>query len=485
VGTWTIEGNAIYSRTRCGYVDYVLNVPSQGIYALKVEGTQHNSLTVSDQFDIWLSVDGVYAGHQYLKAAYGEIGKATYFLPVLESGPHAIRLDWKNMEPNTFLQINSITLQTYGGLDLNSNGIPDWQENRQEQVSSFALDNVTSLVSPVCLEGVSFFQDMLQVAADYVPENATSQVIAVNHGLGSSWYADVQLSPTNATLIQVADQNGAVSYTNQVTWEALNLLEGIYTNTLTLRLNDSIKLAAHPTNETEGAMAFSVYAGSNLVTNGSATVGESFVHCFAQSGLFTVNGSYSNGLQVVSTSMAVKVVSASFAGDPVCVVGQERTWDCPNVPTNVAIEHDAALQVGIQGLAGGGLRFSLLHVMEEPLYMVARVCENGAILDSAEVTALTGDNGSYWRVVETYPDGSRVVEVQLRLGEVSDDISVVLNISAGGVVFEDGTLLRTLTASDFNEVGVATYRLVQSAASMSSVCHGTSIYQGTQYIGGH
>jgi len=42
-----------------------------------------------------------------------------------------------------------------------------------------------------------------------------------------------------------------------------------------------------------------------------------------------------------------------------------------------------------------------------------------------------------------------------------------------------------LTASDFNEIGVAIYRLVQSATALTSVCHRDRIYQGTQYIGGH
>jgi len=42
-----------------------------------------------------------------------------------------------------------------------------------------------------------------------------------------------------------------------------------------------------------------------------------------------------------------------------------------------------------------------------------------------------------------------------------------------------------LTASGFNEIGVAIYRLVQSATAQTSVCHRDWIYQGTQYIGGN
>jgi hypothetical protein len=117
--------------------------------------------------------------------------------------------------------------------------------------------------------------------------------------------------------------------------------------------------------------------------------------------------------------------------------------------------------------------------------MVARLGANGPVLDSAKVSAIQGDHGTYFKVVETFADGSRMTEVRLQLGYVPSDLVVQLHIFVGGVTFLDGTLNKTLTAADFNELGVCTYRLIQSAESRTSTCHTTRIYQGGIYIGGN
>lgn len=64
-------------------------------------------------------------------------------------------------------------------------------------------------------------------------------------------------------------------------------------------------------------------------------------------------------------------------------------------------------------------------------------------------------------------------------------MQVQLGIFVGGVTFDDGTIYRTLTAADFNEAGVATYRLIQPADAKGSVCHWTRIYQNNVYVGGN
>jgi hypothetical protein len=116
--------------------------------------------------------------------------------------------------------------------------------------------------------------------------------------------------------------------------------------------------------------------------------------------------------------------------------------------------------------------------------MVARLGGDGPVLDSAAVNAVYGDNGSYWREVEVYPDGVRSVEVRLQLGNITPDISIVLTIFVSGVTFEDGTLVKVLTAADFDADGVCRYRLLQSPGSTTSTCHTTRIYQGATYVGG-
>jgi hypothetical protein len=115
--------------------------------------------------------------------------------------------------------------------------------------------------------------------------------------------------------------------------------------------------------------------------------------------------------------------------------------------------------------------------------MVARLGEDGPVLDATAVNAVYGDNGSYWREVALYPDGMRAVEVRLQVGNITPDIRVVLNIFVSGVTFEDGALTRVLTYEDFDESGVCVYRMLQSPGSTTSTCHTTRYYQGNVLIG--
>ena len=101
---------------------------------------------------------------------------------------------------------------------------------------------------------------------------------------------------------------------------------------------------------------------------------------------------------------------------------------------------------------------------------------------SSKVTPVWADNGTYYRVVGTYPDGSQLVEVSLLLGAVPEGTTVTLSIFVSGVTFEDGTRTKTLTADDFDENGHFTIRFVRARGVKTSVCHSTRIYQNGQLI---
>jgi hypothetical protein len=487
IGTWAPVGSAIYAGERCGSLDYVLPIPVQGTYALAVEVTQQNPLTTQDSFDLLLLVDGVASGRQVVNAAYGTNTVATFFLPALSAGNHVIRLRWINSAANTFLQVNSLTLQSYGGPDANTNGIPDWMDNRASALFGLEAQPQSSVVSPICLEGTGVYQDTLSVTASYVPEGQTQQVIAVEHGLGDDWFANVLLSPTNATGIVVHDPGAGAARTNMVTWEAVNLLDNAYGADLAIRGGGALRFAGWPAGATNGFVSVTILnSATNAITNLVAAAGSAIPYRFDQAGRFMVSGLYSNGTTVTNGILPVRVVSGSFnGGEAACVTGQARTWDCPGITTDAVVAADSLLSVTVTNLAGGGTRFTLLNPTDGPLYMVARLGANGPVLDSAKVSAIQGDHGTYFKVVETFADGSRMTEVRLQLGYVPSDLVVQLHIFVGGVTFLDGTLNKTLTAADFNELGVCTYRLIQSAESRTSTCHTTRIYQGGIYIGGN
>ncbi len=486
VGTWTQEGSAIYARERSGSLNYALSVPSNGTFAVAVNVTQQNALTAQNTFDLSLFIDGTFSGRQIVKAPCGANCTGVFFLPQLTAGSHVLRLRWNNDAPNTFIQVNSVKLQAFGGLDANTNGIPDWLDHRMASLSEAGAIPESSVVSPVCLEGTAVYQDQLSVAASFMPNGQTQQIVAVQHGVGTAWYANIFISPTNTTDIVITDHSSGVVVTNSVVWDAVNLLVNSYSNGLAIRGGSSLLLAAWPTESTNGVSTLTIWNGTNVVTNMVTAAGSSVPYCFGQAGTFTVSGSYSNETTSTNGTLSVRVVTGAFNGrEADCVTGQARTWDCPGITTAAVVTADSQLSVSSTNLSGGGTRFTLMNPTDRPLYMVARLGAGGIILDSAKISSIYADHGTYFKVVETFADGSRMTEVRLQLGYVPENLTVKLHVFVGGVTFLDGTLDRTLTAADFNEIGVCTYRMIQSAASQSSTCHTTKLYQGGLYIGGN
>ena len=170
-------------------------------------------------------------------------------------------------------------------------------------------------------------------------------------------------------------------------------------------------------------------------------------------------------------------MAASFASNPICVVGLGRTWTNTGIPDDASIQHDRNLQLRAHALNSAGYRYDLLMNASGKACVVARLGENGPVMDSATATGLTwSSNRSYLTTIQTYPDGSRVVEGSLVLSEVPEDLLIYLSISMGGLMFDDGTSMKIITAADFDENGVYRYRFLVPA-STNSTCHSFELIQ--------
>lgn len=461
-GTWAQDGSSIYARERNGFLEYNLNIATNGNYVLKVYGHQRNALTSQRTFDLRLYVNGMYTGKQLLDGPYGSNSASVlFFLPNLEAGSHTVRLDWENISPNTFLQIDKLELLSLEG---------DWLASRLDNIAGVDAVPADSLISPVFIEGMGWYQEMLSMQSSYVPPENTNYVPVIEQGLRQNWYSDVLLSPTNSTAVDVLEENGQKAWSNTVQWTEFNLPD-VQTNLMTIRKGDALLLNSHPSGISTGAVQLEIIGVTNYTTTAEAPV----PHVFDVAGVFTVEGVYSDG----STNlMAVKVVGGSFAGEPICVIRRERTWDCNNLPPEAVIEHDDRLTLSETLLPDGGRRFTLRTDQEEPLTVLARLGAGGPVLSKTTVQPVNGDNGAYWKTVQSFPDGSRMVMVNLHMGNVPDDLLIKLTIVVGGVTFEDGSTQKWLTAADFDENGNCTYYLMQGAGLQTSTCHSTTVYQG-------
>ena len=473
-GSWGFEGGAIYARERNGYLEYEMSVAQAGQYVLEVEATQHNRLTARDRFDLTVLVDGRRAMQKVFTAPYGTVAGVQFFLPELSAGLHTFRLQWNNLYANTFLKVLSVRLVELGGPDLDGNRQADWIDARIANLHQWPEGELVSYVSPLCLEGSDVYPEVLQLSTSYVPPGGTEQVIALQRGIANGWYANVELSAQESTVITLSHPDAAERALS-AQWQVLNLFT--YTQeSLRLRLGDALLLNAYPPEHTDGAVTIQI----DETTAYSTTVDQPVAHRFQTPGTYQILATWSLAGTSEQASITVEVIDATFAPAPICILHRTRDWLCPELPAGIPIDYDSRLGLSAEALDPAGLAFTLLSHHTEELRILARISEGGAIADSVAVTTIYGDSGSYWSVVQNYPDGSRMIEVQLSLVNVPVDIRVELTVVTGGVTFADGSLSKILTAADFDEHGVATYRMLQSAGFSSSVCHETQYYQAEE-----
>jgi hypothetical protein len=263
-----------------------------------------------------------------------------------------------------------------------------------------------------------------------------------------------------------------------VTWETTNVLTD--DSYIEVRQNDSLKLTAYPEGATDGSISITVEG-----TTYNPTISSPVVHKFETAGSVTVTAVYTPTVgEPITKTATVRVCRAVFSSAPACVVGYWRSWENPNIGEEAVLEYDSNLSVKETALSSGR-KIDMLTNVDNDSYMIAHLGPKGPIMDSVKLYTITytthGAEG-YYKLLETYTDGSMLIEGYIYLSEVPSDISIVLTIFAAGITFEGGTTEITLTAEDFDENGVARYRLIKPPGAATATCHHIRIYQGTEYI---
>lgn len=282
--------------------------------------------------------------------------------------------------------------------------------------------------------------------------------------------------------------NGVLHETAEINWEITNLLEA---KDLVLRKGDALLLNATPAADAQGSVHISILSVANYTTDTTQPI----VHRFDQVGTFTVTGTFlPTG---TSRSITVKVVDASLGGSVAAWVAKRRFWDMENLPPEVVVEADPRLQLTQvskeeraqqkptpPALGVNGRQYSLICDEAEPRFVVARL-ENGPILANAKVEGFRLFNwyNTYLRYLQIHKDGSQTIEEAFIVSPKLPDTTIVVQIIVSGVTFDDGTVTKTLTADDFDELGICRVRYIRDDGVKTSVCHTTKVYQNGQLIG--
>jgi chitodextrinase len=476
-GDWQVAGTAIYAQTRNGTLEYTISISPEGVYRLEVEGTQQNSLTSQDDFEIQLYIDGSYCGQQTLTAAYGSSGTAHFFMPSLTVGDHTAKLIWKNIEDETFLQINALRVQSISGTDADANGQVDLIDNRLENMCKITVPE-QSVVSPICVEGDNALNmELISIAGFYTESGETPVEPTIRHGAENKWFADVPISPDANSTLTFSFQNGAETVQKTVSWISTN---AITDDDFSIRLNDSLRLTGHPAENSAGTVVITV-DGETYTTPAGTPV----VHKFETAGTITVDATFTpdDGTDPVTGQLTVNVVSSSFSGSPTCYLSVPRSWDNPNLAEESVFEADSQVLFYVGDLDPDGKEIDLMVNEQKISYIVARLGEDGPIMDVAKITPITANvSNDYFVTIEEYDDGSQLVEGTIVLSEVPEDLVIYLRIFISGITFDDGTIERWVTADDFDENGVYRYRFIRAAGAYAGNCHYIKFYQDDEYL---
>jgi hypothetical protein len=506
-GDWVTEGSMVYAVGLNGSLEYRMDVPATGHYAVEFEIADHAAYPENDPFDLTLSVDGV-AGRTVLKQIpEGGTAQALFFTPYLSTGQHSFKLTWSNLNPAQKLEVRSVRLVTYDGPDTDTNGIFDWVDSREANSFELTTAPAISLVSPVCIEGNSLFTDLLSISNTFALVDSSNHWVSARRSINQGWYANAPLSPAVETELLFEHNSATSEQSLTVDWQQLNLMAAP-TNYMVLRKNDALLFNVLPDTDKEdkqGSLVITVdgpMGTTNLVSLTELPV----PYIFEEPGLYTISGLSSKSRAVsfdeddpvnaygfrsgyaddgvfnegnTSTSdvFTVEIVDWHFNGAPSCLKDSERSWDCPDIAAETVVEQDALLAVSRSTLEQGRTCFNLLSSASEEQIMIARLNENGPITDSVAVNTITSRSSEFYRIIEEFSDGSNLIEMTLSFENIPDDFRVVLDIFVGGVTFLDGTIEKEFTKADFDEQGVLKVLMVQSEAKPSN-CHRVTIFQG-------
>jgi hypothetical protein len=470
LGSWQIMSSQIYSVDGRGAVEYKLAAPQADAYRIELEGAQHNPSDLLREFSLQLWLDGEYLGRVKLLVDGEGKGFAHVLTPWINPGDHQLRVFWDNAIWRRSLAIVAVRLQTLNGPDLDGNGVKDWVERRLAVTSGVEIAPRSSPVSPACIEGRGRYLGMMSISGAGSPR----------HGTGDRWYSDIPLNSSNPTRVVCSFQNGGLTSTNYIKWEPTNLLQA--TNRA-LRAGDSLLLRAAPANATNGQMQISISGGTNYTIPTS----QSIAHQFATAGVFSVIGVYVKpNRQVVSNGITVTVVAADFGDKPAVWVNKSRSWQF-SFPQEAALEADARLDFTVVTNDAVNLTSTLSIDEAEKRFMVARLGANGPVITNtpAEGFRLFSAYETGIHRIATYEDGSELVEMGVVLSPLLPRIRVQIQLLAGGVIFEDGTVNRVLGAADFDSLGRASVRFIRPPTFKTSVCHRIRVYNRDVFIGSY
>jgi hypothetical protein len=459
---WMFDpSGGLSSGSRRGAVSFELELDRPGIYSLVLHASATGSISYVPPVPVVVSINDTPLGTAKFPV---DSATSSWLTPWLPAGKHLVKVDSHNVRANVSLTIHSVTLMRFEGNDSAGFGVPDWLGKFLHERSSASQLSPTSRVSPWFVEGVSRFPESVSIAVEDL------QVPAKDH-LTGQWYANVPL-PSDGSVANVVFslEGGSVMQSHKVQWVTTNLVEMPPINHL--RVGDSIRAVAFHSPDDTFSLKLGAERWSDQRTTSPVTL------TFDKPGIHQLEVVLSDGTRLERT---FQIHQADF-GEPFSLsVGAARNWVLPLVNHPLEITVDSGINSTYESdvFSEEGPVSLLLEnssAMVGSRSIIARLPGGGPIVATGSIHSFalasatrTGD--SY--LVGTLPDGTRIVEVSYIIdGEVPADLSLWIRLYVTDAVFANGLTWLLLTAADFDENGVARFRVLKAPGSgVPYVCH--------------
>jgi regulation of enolase protein 1 (concanavalin A-like superfamily) len=465
VGPWATKGGALVAQDRRGELTWQVNVPDASVYLLELSIREaYAAKPETSHFPLKLWVDGQYVDTKVLSATATQPSSALWFSPWLPAGAHTIRVQWDGAQDYTQLQVETLGLYKIEDEDSDANGVADWIDRRLQLFNGLdaASTSITSAISPLPLEGRARWPELATLTAAGLP-------VPVFAGAGYRWFADVPLVRGVTTPIVFFGENGGVQSQLSVQWSPHDALAG---GALQMKTGSKLLIAvvAGP-----GETASLSLAGVAVpLVDGVAEVS------FPLAGTYRLLARVSGPQGVREADTVVTVYAPPSL--PLKLPGlltRERIMTRPTLAAGVVLEADPRLN--LTGVLGSTTKMAWEADDNVDRRMVARIGTNGPILTATDApgTAIYATMETYTRLVKTYPDGTTENETLFIMSPVRPDHAIRIEIFVAGVVFSDGTRVKTLTPADLDNLGQARVLFLRPPNATTSICHRTMLtYQG-------
>lgn len=211
------------------------------------------------------------------------------------------------------------------------------------------------------------------------------------------------------------------------------------------------------------------------------------VRQFNEAGTQTVTATHANGN---TGTLTVNVLQAAMPDDTAAVQNAVSFLTLQNDQTSPTLyfEGGQGLDLGaIQTINSSAYKFRLYPRKGGQLGVVARLWENGPILDVADVNSVTLtdalQNGLTTAFTSEEFPGYNLVTTPIVVLDLPPGGRIEITIFRAGVTFLDGTMTQTLYACDFTN-GLAHLKFLYPQGMAGGYCHYIDIYGANgQYLG--